>query len=95
VLLRQRLTKNRRSNSARLEKSADIHKSQLVIRGAQDIVSYTTAACGVDEIDFIGGDFGDDAYVAHDSSAGAMSFETDDISGSGIGDTDMHSGVVK
>ena len=95
MLLRQRLTKNRRSNSARLEKSADIHKSQLVIRGAQDIVSYTTAACGVDEIDFIGGYFGDDAHVAHDSSAGAMSFETDDISRSGIGNTYMYSGVVK
>jgi hypothetical protein len=49
----------------------------------------------VDEIDFIGGYFGDDAYVTHDSSAGAMPFETDNISGSGIGDTDMYTGVVK
>jgi hypothetical protein len=49
----------------------------------------------VDEIDFIGGYFGDDAYVPHDSSAGAMSFETNHISGSGVGDTNMYTGVVK
>ena len=49
----------------------------------------------MDEIDFIGGDFGDDAYMTHNSSVGAMAFETDNISGSGIGDTDMHAGIVK
>jgi hypothetical protein len=49
----------------------------------------------VDKVNFIGGDFGDDANVTHDSSAGAMSFKTDDISRSGIGNTYMYSGVVK
>ena len=49
----------------------------------------------MDEINFGGSYFCDDAYVAHDAPAGAVSFEADDVARSCVGDGYMYAGVVK
>lgn len=49
----------------------------------------------MDEINFGGSHFCDDAYVAHDAPAGAVSFEADDVARSCVGDGYMYAGVVK
>ena len=48
----------------------------------------------MDEINFGGSHFCDDAYVSHDAPAGAVSFEADHVARSCVGDGYMYAGVV-
>lgn len=90
---RQSPTKNRKNN--RLKESPNVHKPQSVILCAKDIVTDAAAGCGVDEVYFGGGNFGDDTHVTHDAATHTMSFEADNISGSGVGDGHMYASIVE
>ena len=79
----------------KLKKSSNVHESHPVVGCTKDIVTNAAARRGVDEINFGGSYFCDDAYVSHNTPTGAVSFETDDIARSCVGDGYMHSGIVK
>ena len=78
-----------------LKKSSNVHESYPVVGCAEDIVPNSATRRGVDEINFGGSHFCDDAYVSHDAPAGAVSFEADHVAGSCVGDGYMYAGVVK
>ena len=78
-----------------LKKSSNVHESHPVVGCTKDIVTNAAARRGVDEINFGGSYFCDDAYVSHNTPTGAVSFETDDIARSCVGDGYMHSCIMK